>query len=109
MPTTITIFELNHFLYENDIPMDECKFIGFVGHKEVYTVYGSLFETPKGLLLQQQKHVEINKGKPSTKIASAEICKHKFVGSDIYNSFKIIDLKEHSDRWGTDFNNLIVS
>ncbi len=99
--------EFTDFCNKNEIV--ESKFVDFVGHKNTYTVYGSLFNTDKGLVFQLSKHVEINKDKKSPKRASQEIFSHKFVDDTIYSSFDTINYKEYCDRWGTNFNNLKIT
>lgn len=89
--------QLSEYMFENNIINKEFK--GYVGHKENYLVYGWLFQTDKGLLLQLCKHVEINANKPAPKVASEEISKFKFVDETIWDSFSIIEYKEYCDRW----------
>lgn len=106
MSILLASLHLSDFMFENKVINEE--FIGYVGHKEKYEVYGGLFRTNKGLLLQINKHVEINANKPSPKIASEEISKFKFVDETIWDSFKLISWDEHCGRWMVSYKNVKV-
>lgn len=84
------------------------KFITYVGHKTNYEVYGGVFESDRGLVLQIDKHIEINKNKPPSKIASEEVSVLKLTNESVWDSFKAIDYNEYCNRWGVQFAGLKV-
>lgn len=88
--------QLNRFLIDNEIT--EISFIGYVGHRENKIVYGGLFWTHRGLLLQLHKWKEINKNKTAPKVCAEIQYTCKFTTAEIFESFKIIDDEEYRKR-----------
>lgn len=96
-----SIIDLNEFLYKENIELEKCKFINYVGHKKQQLIYGSLFSIGDILLFQQHRWTEVNYGKPIPK--KGRVCgemkyKHKLVTVDIYESFKVLSEDEYYNR-----------
>lgn len=102
MVTTEVSIQLTTFVFEENIKGNNLEIkdnLGFLGHKENKSVYGSLFMTNKGLLFTQHKWVKTN-NKTVPSVYAKEKSFFKFVEENIFNSFEYISIEEHSDRWG---------
>lgn len=104
MTEIIAGIKLNEYLTENNI--SECKFISHIGHKDNESVYGSLFETEKGLLFVRTKYTEVNKTKSVPKVCGELQYSFKLVGEEIFNSFIMFDkigyIKREAIDWTTE-------